>query len=327
MDQLLLPLFKDCMKYVCLASHLVLETKERKTFVKKDLSVVTIYDIAIQIIFTNLLTRYDIDLVSEEENDALYGEVALGVAGGSRGAEGSRNVQEIAAYFARHSIPVATDRHPQSAISTTERVTVVLDPIDGTKGFVGDRVFSIVVSAMHQNRALFSIVASPKEKRVFYRVGGMLGLVEALPSFRSRPKVFCLGDSPSESLGCFNESLLLEIGVSAEGSHSSGLLTQLLSELSKVHGTRVHAIDGQCKYAKVAAGELDLFVRIPRARFEEKVWDHCAGIDLVHGSSGIVSDLEGNLLSPSVPTAFGVVAALSGTLHQLCLSILQRLAS
>jgi 3'(2'), 5'-bisphosphate nucleotidase len=53
-------------------------------------------------------------------------------------------------------------------------------------------------------------------------------------------------------------------------------------------------IDSQAKYAAVAAGIAEIYVR-PRNRedWRERVWDHAAGAAIVAGAGGTITDLDG----------------------------------
>ncbi len=56
-------------------------------------------------------------------------------------------------------------------------------------------------------------------------------------------------------------------------------------------------MDSQAKYAVVARGEADLYLRLPtRADYREKIWDHAAGALIVAEAGGVVSDITGRPL-------------------------------
>ena len=56
-------------------------------------------------------------------------------------------------------------------------------------------------------------------------------------------------------------------------------------------------MDSQAKYAVVARGEADIYLRLPtRADYREKIWDHAAGVLIVAESGGVVSDVAGRPL-------------------------------
>ena len=56
-------------------------------------------------------------------------------------------------------------------------------------------------------------------------------------------------------------------------------------------------MDSQAKYAVVARGEADIYLRLPtRADYREKIWDHAAGALIVAEAGGAVTDIHGRLL-------------------------------
>jgi 3'(2'), 5'-bisphosphate nucleotidase len=56
-------------------------------------------------------------------------------------------------------------------------------------------------------------------------------------------------------------------------------------------------LDSQAKYAVVARGEADIYLRLPtRADYREKIWDHAAGVLIVEEAGGVVSDITGRPL-------------------------------
>ena len=53
-------------------------------------------------------------------------------------------------------------------------------------------------------------------------------------------------------------------------------------------------MDSQAKYAVVARGEADIYLRLPtRADYREKIWDHAAGALIVAEAGGVVTDIYG----------------------------------
>ena len=56
-------------------------------------------------------------------------------------------------------------------------------------------------------------------------------------------------------------------------------------------------MDSQAKYAVVARGEAEIYLRLPtRADYREKIWDHAAGALIVAEAGGVVTDIHGRPL-------------------------------
>jgi 3'(2'), 5'-bisphosphate nucleotidase len=56
-------------------------------------------------------------------------------------------------------------------------------------------------------------------------------------------------------------------------------------------------MDSQAKYAVVARGDADIYLRLPTsADYREKIWDHAAGALIVAEAGGAVTDIQGRPL-------------------------------
>ena len=88
-------------------------------------------------------------------------------------------------------------------------------------------------------------------------------------------------------------------------------------------------MDSQAKYAVVARGEADIYLRLPtRADYHEKIWDHAAGALIVAEAGGVVSDIHGRPLEFHHGRELAVnrgVIVTNGRLHQRVLDAVQAL--
>jgi 3'(2'), 5'-bisphosphate nucleotidase len=55
-------------------------------------------------------------------------------------------------------------------------------------------------------------------------------------------------------------------------------------------------MDSQAKQVAIATGRADLFVRIARGAYRERIWDHAAGTLAIEEAGGRVTDLDGRAL-------------------------------
>ena len=56
-------------------------------------------------------------------------------------------------------------------------------------------------------------------------------------------------------------------------------------------------MDSQAKYATVATGIADIYMRLPtRKDYREKIWDHAGGVIVVEEAGGTVTDVAGRPL-------------------------------
>ncbi|HNO80254.1 MAG TPA: inositol monophosphatase family protein, partial [Phycisphaerae bacterium] len=82
-----------------------------------------------------------------------------------------------------------------------------------------------------------------------------------------------------------------------------------------------------CKYAVVARGDADVYLRLPpRPGYQERIWDHAAGAIIVTESGGTVTDVNGKALDFSRGSTLsenkGVIAT-SGAIHDRVVEVVK----
>jgi 3'(2'), 5'-bisphosphate nucleotidase len=83
---------------------------------------------------------------------------------------------------------------------------------------------------------------------------------------------------------------------SVESSHTSTSLSSRVAEALGIHREPIR-MDSQAKYAIVARGEAEIYMRLPaKYGYKEKIWDHAGGVLVVEEAGGLVSDVEGRPL-------------------------------
>ena len=167
-----------------------------------------------------------------------------------------------------------------------------LDPIDGTKGFLRGEQYAVALALIVEGQVAVAALACPGLDAVFYAVRdeGAFGVpVESGDDDAAGPPVHVRvsgRDDPAAVRFC--ESV--ESGHSAHGDAASvaGRLGMTAPPLR---------MDSQAKYAVVARGEADIYLRLPtRADYREKIWDHAAGAMIVAEAGGTVTDVHGKPL-------------------------------
>lgn len=86
-------------------------------------------------------------------------------------------------------------------------------------------------------------------------------------------------------------------------------------------------MDSQVKYCLLAIGLANVYIRLPSdPSYVEKIWDHAAGMLLVHESGGKVTDFYGMDLvfeqDQFVGHNRGILATCGEPVHSILLSIL-----
>ena len=81
---------------------------------------------------------------------------------------------------------------------------------------------------------------------------------------------------------------------SVESGHSSHSRSAQIAESLGITKEPV-LLDSQAKYAVVARGQADIYLRLPTKKaYQEKIWDHAGGILVVEEAGGTVTDIHGN---------------------------------
>ena len=200
-----------------------------------------------------------------------------------------------------------------------------LDPIDGTKGFLRGQQYAIALALIVDGQIEVAALACPNltlaadqsETGVVYtaiRGQGATGV--ALEGSR---EPFSISVS---STGESGEARFCE---SVESGHTSHSDSANVGDRLGITAEPVR-LDSQAKYAVVARGEADIYLRLPtRPGYVEKIWDHAAGALVVTEAGGTVTDINGNSLDFSHGAKLvenrGVIVS-NGPLHDQVLDAL-----
>jgi 3'(2'), 5'-bisphosphate nucleotidase len=116
----------------------------------------------------------------------------------------------------------------------------------------------------------------------------------------------------------------LRILESVEKSHASHERAEKVRLAAGFTGAALERLDSMEKYARIAAGDADLYLRLPR-QFSSRpflIWDHAAGTVLVQAAGGMVTDVDGSPLDWSQGRALpnkGIIVS-NGRIHERVLA-------
>jgi 3'(2'), 5'-bisphosphate nucleotidase len=179
-----------------------------------------------------------------------------------------------------------------------ERLWVV-DPIDGTKGFLRREHYCVAISLLIGGEPVLGVLASPG----FYSdeadppddLGALIYAQQGAGAF-----IESLAGGPREPLQVSKvtdprEATLL---TSYESKHTDlSFFDQVAQALGRGEDAPKRGLDSQDKYGMVAAGMGDVYLRIvPEADFREKLWDHAAGYVIVTEAGGRMTDIHGKAI-------------------------------
>ncbi|XP_075660639.1 3'(2'),5'-bisphosphate nucleotidase 1-like [Castanea sativa] len=178
----------------------------------------------------------------------------------------------------------------------------VLDPIDGTKGFLRGDQYAIALALLDEGKVVLGVLACPNLPLVsisgdsqhsshdevgclFFAKVGAGTYMQSLDG--SSPKKVHVSTTENPE-----EASLFE---SFEAAHS---LHDLSSSITKKLGVKAPPvrIDSQAKYGALSRGDGAIYLRFPHKGYREKIWDHAAGCIVVTEAGGVVTDAAGNPL-------------------------------
>jgi len=174
----------------------------------------------------------------------------------------------------------------------------VIDPIDGTKGFLARRAYAIAIALVIETEVKLGMLACPNLNfadisaqgagEIFYAMRGGGAIRAGLEP-----------DTPLQTLHVSQTGAdqAVRVITSVESGHSDKDFFRRVLEGLNAPQTETFALDGQGKYGLVASGRMEAyFRRVPDPTYREKTWDHAAGLIIVEEAGGQVSDFAGRPL-------------------------------
>jgi len=292
---------------------------------KGDKSPVTVADFASQAIIGRLLSQAfpDIPLVAEETSAAL------------RTPDGTKILTQVTQYVGK----IIVEATPESACDWIDcggaeagKQFWVLDPIDGTKGFLRGDQYAVALALVEDGVPQIGVLGCPNLRDA------------SIPDLKGPGSLVLAvrGQGTWSTSLAEDEDQWKQLKVSSRGDPSQARLLRSfeaghtnvsqIDELADWLGVQVEPVrmDSQAKYAVMAAGGGEVMVRLlspDRLDYREKIWDQAAGAIILEEAGGRLTDLTGKPLDFSQGRTLknnrGVLAT-NGLLHE---KILQGLAS
>jgi 3'(2'), 5'-bisphosphate nucleotidase len=166
--------------------------------------------------------------------------------------------------------------------------TWVIDPIDGTKGFISGRHYAVCIGYLEDGVPKGGVMACP-------HYGGGAGML----FYTTGDGVYqqpLEGGTPVLKRVSARQSAQAWVAVQSyeDAQMGNADAVSVLTELGLEDVVRVESIDSMEKYARVAVGDADMLIRRPRrGSVRHMIWDHVAGVALVLAGGGRVSDYDG----------------------------------
>ncbi|KAL8153379.1 hypothetical protein V2J09_011139 [Rumex salicifolius] len=192
----------------------------------------------------------------------------------------------------------------------------VLDPIDGTKGFMRGDQYAIALGLLDEGKVVLGVLGCPnlplpsiskKTEAISENQAGCLfyaviGAGTYMQSLEGSSPVKVIGSNTILSLDRVRvtatenpeEASFFESFEAAHSMHDFEF-TFLIEQKLGVKAPPVR-IDSQAKYGALSRGDGAIYLRFPHAGYREKIWDHAAGSIVVTEAGGVVCDAEGKPL-------------------------------
>ncbi|XP_041003203.1 SAL1 phosphatase-like isoform X2 [Juglans microcarpa x Juglans regia] len=273
---------------------------------KSDKSPVTVADYGSQALVSFVLERElpsdSFSLVAEEDSGDLRKE-----SGQETLQRITKLVNDTIVNDGSFSVPTLTTEDVLMAIDSgksdggSHGRHWVLDPIDGTKGFVRGDQYAIALALLDEGKVVLGVLACPNLPLA--SIGG-----NRLHS--SHDEVGCLffakvgagtymqsldGSSPIKvNVSTTDNSEEASFFESFEAAHSSHDLSSFIAKKLGVKAPPVR-IDSQAKYGALSRGDGAIYLRFPRKGYREKIWDHAAGCIVVTEAGVWWQMLQGTL--------------------------------
>ncbi len=280
---------------------------------KEDRSPVTVADYAAQALVSLVLPPGDAIVGEETAPDLLTS------AGRDVMARVADAVKSELSGLAAGQVGEAIDRC-SSAGGASGRFWV-LDPIDGTKGFLRGDQYAIALGLMEDGEIVGGVLGCPNLPSangrgcLFAAVRGRGAWELSLDEDGSPPRRIGVSSVADSRAAVFCESA---VSMHSDRGRHAGMAERLGVTAAPVR------MDSQCKYGAIARGDASIYLRLPSSSaYREKIWDHAAGFIVVTEAGGAVTDAFGRELDFGLGRTLeanrGVVAT-NGLLHRKVLA-------
>lgn len=294
---------------------------------KQDRSPVTVADFTCQALVAAALSRvYPEDpLVAEEDSATLRRPEAAAL----RAA-----VTRYVAIEEPEAAPEQIDAWLDRGAGRPDRRFWVLDPVDGTAGFLRGQNWVVALALVENGRLQVGALACP-HLTLADQPQGDPALGQVLIAVRGGGAwVAPLGGEGFARVHVSSQTDPRQARLmgSVEAGHTDEASLSALRTALGV-GVPMVKLDSQAKAASIAAGAGDLIVRLLPAghpEYQEKIWDQAAGALIVEEAGGRVSDLRGAPLDftagRTLERNYGVLVS-NGHLHDAALKAVHRIGA
>jgi 3'(2'), 5'-bisphosphate nucleotidase len=294
---------------------------------KDDRSPVTVADFAAQALVGYLLDQ-------AFPKDAMIGEEDSSVL---QTPEEKETLERIT-YFVGQYAPGAT---PETVCQWIDRGSAqsaarywTLDPIDGTKGFLRGDQYAVALALVVDGDVKVGVLGCPNlTDGCQPEIGGPGSLLAAARGEGTWvTAIEGTTDFKQVHVSPLNDPAGARLLRSYESGHTNVSQIDVFADNLGVEAEPVR-MDSQAKYAVLAAGRGELYLRLlsaSRPDYREKIWDQAAGSIVIEEAGGKVTDLDGKALDftqgRTLAQNRGVFGS-NGVLHEVGLKTLKEIGA
>ncbi len=177
----------------------------------------------------------------------------------------------------------------------------IIDPIDGTKGFVEKaKDFAVHIGLAYQDRPVVGVVYQPALRRLFFASEGK-------GAFLSE------NESPPQRLHVSEKDEFEEMTLVTSRLHRSPKISEIFNRLN-FKNQIAHGSVG-LKIGLIAEGKADVYIHLsPHTKF----WDTCAPQAILEEAGGVLTDLFGEKIKYNLSDTqnYNGILATSRKVHQ-----------
>ncbi|XP_076882341.1 3',5'-bisphosphate nucleotidase AHL-like [Bidens hawaiensis] len=327
---------------------------------KDDNSPVTIADWSVQATVSWILSQAfgpeNVSIVAEEDIETLSKPDTTTIL-----SSVVKTVNDSLSSAVRFGIkPPVTNLEPAQVLEAISRCNSaggptgrfwVLDPVDGTLGFVRGDQYAIALALVENGQVVLGVLGCPnypmnKEwlnyqngyRRILSRLTkpGSSGwnnngcvLYAKKGSKKAWMEPLLSGDNgvgPARQIkvSTIDNPVLATFCEPVEKANSSHGFTQGLAHSVGLRNQPLR-VYSMVKYAAIARGDAEIFMKFARAGYKEKIWDHAAGVVIIEEAGGIVTDAGGRRLDFSKGMYLhgldrGIITCAGASLHDKIMS-------
>uniref|UniRef100_A0A1J3CGA8 3'(2'),5'-bisphosphate nucleotidase n=1 Tax=Noccaea caerulescens TaxID=107243 RepID=A0A1J3CGA8_NOCCA len=322
---------------------------------KDDDSPVTVADWGVQAIVSWVLAEVlggqNLSIVAEEDTESLSKAESLGLLGAVSNA-----VNEALSEAPKYGLP-----KPDKPLGSSEILKAigrcnslggpkgrhwVLDPVDGTLGFVRGDQYAVALALIENGKVLLGVLGCPNypvKKECLSNGCNQTATTTTKPaaaagsvskgcvmyakkgSGQAWMQPLVSGGFPESAatllkVSTVDDPVLATVCEPVERANSNHLFTAGLANSMGVRKQPLR-VYSMVKYAAIACGDAEVFMKFAQSSYKEKIWDHAAGVVIVEEAGGVVTDAGGRDLDFSKGVYLegldrGIVASSGQVLHE-----------